>query len=217
MKKNFTTQEKHLVLHNLKGNKNILDNKNTEKATENLKKQCWSESCQYRDSASSPGRNTGALDCDYLGYRRYVLLHLENLKIIHDTEGRHSRMPTVDGGPNDDIGTDMEENAPALVIEISDAFNSNFMKNHTGITSLSASEEKDPLLLVDFGLDLESIGPIVHPCDELCMYYVYCLPYMIFLNICCITNDTDGLTCLPKHRTIFLFGQAERPLLLVAY
>ncbi|KAI5647019.1 phosphotyrosine interaction domain (PTB/PID) domain-containing protein [Phthorimaea operculella] len=112
MKKNFTTQEKHLVLHNLKGNKNILDNKNTEKATENLKKQCWSESCQYRDSASSPGRNTGALDCDYLGYRRYVLLHLENLKIIHDTEGRHSRMPTVDGGPNDDIGTDMEENAP---------------------------------------------------------------------------------------------------------
>ncbi|KAI5640014.1 zinc finger, ZZ type domain-containing protein [Phthorimaea operculella] len=116
-----------------------------------------------RDSASSPGRNTGALDCDYLGYRRYVLLHLENLKIIHDTEGRHSRMPTVDGGPNDDIGTDMEENAPALVIEISDAFNSNFMKNHTGITSLPASEEKDPLLLVDFGLDLESIGPIVHP------------------------------------------------------
>ncbi|KAI5634498.1 putative peptidase (DUF1758) domain-containing protein [Phthorimaea operculella] len=33
----------------------ILDNKNTETATENLKKQCWSESCQYRLATGGGG------------------------------------------------------------------------------------------------------------------------------------------------------------------
>ncbi|KAI5635965.1 peptidase m16 inactive domain-containing protein [Phthorimaea operculella] len=49
------SKEKHLVLHNLKGNKNILENKNTDNATENLKKQCWSESCQYRLATGGGG------------------------------------------------------------------------------------------------------------------------------------------------------------------
>ncbi|KAI5644272.1 myb/SANT-like DNA-binding domain-containing protein [Phthorimaea operculella] len=134
-KKNFTTQEKHLLLQILKSYKNILENKKTDNATANIKKQCWREIAdKYNTSAIISESATG----DQL---RRLWQNLKTRQRDAMTKERQHRLATGGGGPcpDADIDPDVAEIAPALLVEIPEAIDCDQLENPD-----IASEQEEP-------------------------------------------------------------------------